>query len=41
MLRVRLYVPDDRAFALGLAPRLAIGMQPRRDLKLWLATVES
>ena len=41
MLRVRPYVPDDRAFVLGLAPRLAIGMQPWRDLKLWLATVES
>ncbi len=41
MLRVRPYVPDDRAFVLGLAPRLSIGMQPWRDLKLWLATVES
>jgi GNAT superfamily N-acetyltransferase len=40
MLRVRPYVPDDRAFVLGLAPRLAIGMQPWRDLKLWLTTVE-
>jgi ribosomal protein S18 acetylase RimI-like enzyme len=41
MLRIRPYVPDDRAFVLSLAPRLAIGMQPWRDLKLWLATVES
>jgi len=34
MLRVRPYVPDDRASVLSLAPRLAIGMQPWRDLAL-------
>ena len=38
---MRPYVPDDRAFVLNLAPRLAIGMQPWRDLNLWLTTVES
>jgi GNAT superfamily N-acetyltransferase len=40
MLRVRPYVPTDRAFVLSLAPRLAIGMQPWRDLQFWLTTVE-
>jgi GNAT superfamily N-acetyltransferase len=40
MVRVRSYVPADRAFVLSLAPRLTIGMQPWRDLELWLATVE-
>jgi GNAT superfamily N-acetyltransferase len=40
MYHVRPYVPDDRAFVLGLAHRLAIGMQPWRDLTLWLSTVE-
>ena len=40
MFHVHPYVPDDRAFILSLAPRLAIGMQPWRDRKLWLATVE-
>jgi GNAT superfamily N-acetyltransferase len=40
MVRVRPYVPADRAFVLGLAPRLAIGMQPWRNLERWLATVE-
>jgi GNAT superfamily N-acetyltransferase len=40
MYPVRPYVPDDRDFVLGLAHRLAIGMQPWRDLNLWLATVE-
>lgn len=40
MLRVRSYIPSDRAFVLSLAPRLAIGMQPWRDLQLWLITVE-
>jgi GNAT superfamily N-acetyltransferase len=34
MLRVRPYVPDDRTFILSLAPRLAIGRQPWRDLAL-------
>ena len=41
MIHVRPYVPDDHAFILGLAPRLAIGMQPWRDLKRWIATVEN
>jgi GNAT superfamily N-acetyltransferase len=40
MLRVRPYVPNDHAFVLSLVPRLAIGMQPWRDLALWLRTVE-
>ncbi len=40
MLRVRPYVPNDHTFVLSLAPRLAIGMQPWRDLDLWLTTVE-
>ena len=40
MLRVRPYVSNDRAFVLSLVPRLAIGMQPWRDLDLWLRTVE-
>lgn len=40
MLHVRAYAPDDRAFVLSLAPRLAIGKQPWRDLALWLRTVE-
>jgi GNAT superfamily N-acetyltransferase len=40
MVRVRPYVPADRAFVLSLAPRLAIGMQPWRDLERWLTTVE-
>jgi GNAT superfamily N-acetyltransferase len=39
MYHVRPYVPADRAFVLSLAPRLAIGMQPWRDLELWLTTV--
>jgi hypothetical protein len=40
MIHVRLYVPTDRAFVLGLAPRLLIGMPPWRDQQRWLATVE-
>lgn len=40
MIRVRPYIPEDRTFVLSLAPRLAIGMQPWRDLSLWLTTVE-
>jgi GNAT superfamily N-acetyltransferase len=40
MVRVRPYIPDDRAFVLDLAPRLAIGRQPWRDLELWLKAVE-
>ena len=40
MLRIRPYVPNDRTFILSLAPRLAVGKQPWRDLTLWLKTVE-
>lgn len=40
MLHIRPYVPNDRSFILSLAPRLAIGKQPWRDLTLWLKTVE-
>lgn len=40
MLHVRPYVPNDRSFVLSLAPRLAIGKQPYRDLTLWLKMVE-
>lgn len=41
MIRVRPFVPEDRAFVLSLAPRLAIGMQPWRDRQMWLNTIES
>ena len=41
MLQVRPYLPNDREFVLSLAPRLAIGMQPWRELGPWLKTVES
>lgn len=40
MIHVRPYTPNDYAFILSLAPRLAIGKQPWRDLALWLKTVE-
>jgi ribosomal protein S18 acetylase RimI-like enzyme len=40
MPHVRPYVRNDRSFVLSLAPRLAIGKQPWRDLALWLKTVE-
>ena len=40
MFHVRPYLPDDHSFILSLAPRLAIGKQPWRDLTLWLKTVE-
>jgi ribosomal protein S18 acetylase RimI-like enzyme len=40
-VRVRPYVPADQTFVLSLAPRLAIGIQPWRDLRLWLTTVEN
>jgi ribosomal protein S18 acetylase RimI-like enzyme len=40
MIHVRAYTPNDRIFVLGLASRLAIGMQPWRDLDLWITTVE-
>ncbi len=41
MFRVRPYVAEDRPFIFSLAPRLAAGMRPWRDLELWLASVES
>ena len=40
MVHVRPYNSADRTFILSLAPRLAIGKQPWRDLALWLKTVE-
>ena len=40
MLHVRPFVSDDRGFILSLAPRLALGKQPWRDLELWIQTVE-
>jgi ribosomal protein S18 acetylase RimI-like enzyme len=40
MVHVRPFVPADRDFVLSLAPRLAVGMQPWRDRRLWLATVQ-
>ena len=40
MLRVRQYVPADREFVLSLAPRLAIGIPPWRDLQKMIATVQ-
>jgi ribosomal protein S18 acetylase RimI-like enzyme len=40
MIRVRPYLPDDRAFIFSLAPRLTIGMQPYRDRAAWLRAVE-
>jgi GNAT superfamily N-acetyltransferase len=40
MIRMRAYTPEDAAFVLGLAPRLAIGRRPWRDEQLWLTTVE-
>jgi ribosomal protein S18 acetylase RimI-like enzyme len=40
MVHVRPYTSADRTFILSLAPRLAIGKQPWRDLTLWLKTVE-
>jgi len=33
MLYVRPYTPNDLTFTLSLAPRLAIGKQPWRDLQ--------
>ena len=41
MFRVRPYIAEDRPFIFSLAPRLAAGMRPWRDLELWLASVES
>lgn len=40
MLHVRPYAPDDRAFVLGLGPRLAIGKPLWRDTALWLKAVD-
>jgi GNAT superfamily N-acetyltransferase len=41
MIHVRPYAPDDRAFVLGLAPRLLIGMPSWRDPQQWLAAFQS
>jgi GNAT superfamily N-acetyltransferase len=40
MVRVRTYTPDDRPFIFSLAPRLAIGRRPWRDLDQWRQAVE-
>jgi ribosomal protein S18 acetylase RimI-like enzyme len=40
MIRVRPYVPDDRAFMLSLAPRLIIGMPAWRDPQLSITAVQ-
>jgi len=40
MVHVRPYTSADHAFIFSLAPRLAVGKQPWRDLTLWLKTVE-
>ncbi len=40
MIHVRQYTPTDDDFILSLAPRLAIGKQPWRDLAAWLKAVE-
>jgi GNAT superfamily N-acetyltransferase len=40
MIRVRSYRPDDRAFVLGLAARLTIGMPPWRDPQRCIAAVQ-
>ena len=40
MIHVRPYVSDDRAFVLGLAPRLLIGMPLWRDPHLWLTAFQ-
>ena len=39
MIHVRPYIADDRDFIFSLGPRLAIGMQPWRDIDLWHQTV--
>jgi GNAT superfamily N-acetyltransferase len=41
MFLVRPYAAEDRLFIFSLAPRLAAGMRPWRDLELWLASVDS
>jgi GNAT superfamily N-acetyltransferase len=38
VIRVRPYVPTDRDFVLGLAPRLAIGIPPWRDIQKMIVT---
>lgn len=38
MIHVRPYVPTDREFVLSLAPRLAIGIPPWRDVQQWIET---
>ena len=38
MIHVRPYVPADREFVLSLAPRLAIGIPPWRDVQQWIET---
>lgn len=38
MIYVRPYVPADREFVLSLAPRLAIGIPPWRDVPQWIET---
>ena len=40
MVRVRPYTSADHTFILSLAPRLAVGKQPWRDLTLWWKTVD-
>jgi hypothetical protein len=41
MIRVRPYQPADRAFVLGLAPRLTIGMPPWRHSQGCIAAAQS
>jgi hypothetical protein len=41
MIHVRSYTPNDRTFALSLAPRLLIGMPPWRDPHLWLTAFQN
>ncbi len=38
MIRIRPYLPTDREFMLSLAPRLAIGIPPWRDMQTWIET---
>jgi predicted N-acetyltransferase YhbS len=40
MIHVRAYVPADREFVLGLAPRLAIGIPPWRDPQKMIETAQ-
>ncbi len=41
MIRARPYVPADREFVLGLAPRLAVGIPPWRDPHKMIVTAQS